>query len=64
VTLCYGNSNTKIVLASKPKHVELLFQIVGIEFENESYKLFLDEDAWIDLQTRLFITSSSLVQIE
>jgi len=38
--------------------------VVKIEFKNESYRLFFEENAQIAQKTRLSITFSSLVKME
>jgi len=60
-----NNPIGEIVLARKLTVVEQFFwKIVKIAFRNEFYKLFFQEDVETACKTRLFITFTSLIQME
>jgi len=59
--LKYNNLNVKIVWA---RDFNLLNVFIGIEFKNESQKLFLYERALIIKKIRLYMTFSSLILFE
>jgi len=60
-----NNPNGEIILARKLNLVQKKFWIfLKIAFRNGSYTLFFQEDDEIAQKTRLFITFTSLIQME